>query len=68
MCGRIAAITTAPSRLALDLLGDLDPDDLARCRSVIGTLEERLDEAVARRVEAFESAPGPQLNPDNPQN
>ncbi len=34
----------------------------------IGTLEERLDEAVARRVKAFESAPGPQLNPDNPQN
>lgn len=54
--------------LARDLLGDLDPDDLARCRSVIGTLEERLDEAVARRVEAFESAPGGQLNPDNPQN
>jgi DNA-binding MarR family transcriptional regulator len=53
--------------LARDLLGDIDPDELARCRAVIGTLEERLDEAVARRVEAFESAPGPQLNRQNPQ-
>ena len=53
--------------LARDLLGDINPDELARCRAVIGTLEERLDEAVARRVEAFESAPGPPLNRQNPQ-
>jgi DNA-binding MarR family transcriptional regulator len=52
--------------LARDLLGDIDPDDLARCRAVIGALEERLDDAVARRVKAFESAPGPQLNQENP--
>jgi DNA-binding MarR family transcriptional regulator len=42
--------------LARDLLGDLAADDLARCRSVIGTLEDRLDEAVSRRIAAYEQA------------
>ena len=62
----LAQLNDSYQGLARDLLGDLDPDDLARCRSVIGTLEQRLDEAVARRVQAFESAPGPQLNQENP--
>jgi len=48
--------------LARDLLSDLPEDDLARCRSVIGALEERLDDAVSKRVAAFgpPSGPGPQ--------
>jgi DNA-binding MarR family transcriptional regulator len=44
--------------LARDLLSDLPEDDLARCRSVIGALEERLDDAVSRRIAAFGPAPG----------
>ena len=39
--------------LAHDLLGDLPEDDLARCRAVIATLEERLDDAASKRVAAF---------------
>jgi DNA-binding MarR family transcriptional regulator len=38
--------------LAHDLLGDLPPADLARCRAVIATLDRRLDPAVSRRVAA----------------
>lgn len=45
--------------LAHDLLGDLPHDDLARCRAVITTLEERLDDVVSRRVAAFGPATGP---------
>jgi DNA-binding MarR family transcriptional regulator len=44
--------------LARDLLGDVDPEDLASCRSVITTLEERLDGVVARRVAAFGQGTG----------
>ena len=45
--------------LAHDLLGDLPEDDLARCRAVITTLEERLDNVASRRIAAFGQAPGP---------
>jgi DNA-binding MarR family transcriptional regulator len=45
--------------LAHDLLGDLPQEDLARCRAVISTLEERLDDAVSKRVAAFRPATGP---------
>src|SRR5215469_7703873 len=34
--------------LAHDLVGDLPPDDLQRCWSVISTIEQRLDGVVAR--------------------
>ena len=44
--------------LAHDLLGDLPQDDLARCRAVITTLQERLDDVVSKRVAAFGPAPG----------
>jgi DNA-binding MarR family transcriptional regulator len=52
--------------LARDLLGDVAPDDLANCRAVIGTLEGRLDDAVARRLADFEAAPVQKVSPDNP--
>jgi len=51
--------------LAHDLLGDLPQDDLARCRAVITTLEERLDDVASKRVAAFGPAPGPR--PQAPQ-
>jgi DNA-binding MarR family transcriptional regulator len=44
--------------LAHDLIGDLPPDDLSRCWSVITTLQGRLDEVVARRKAAFGPPPG----------
>jgi DNA-binding MarR family transcriptional regulator len=47
--------------LAHDLLGDLPADDLARCRAVITTVEERLDDVVSKRVAAFGPAPGAKL-------
>jgi len=52
--------------MARDLLGDLPPGDLARCRAVIATLEERLDDVVYKRVAAFgsPSGPGPSGRPD----
>jgi DNA-binding MarR family transcriptional regulator len=48
--------------LAHDLIGDLPDDDLARCRTVITTLEDRLDDVVSKRVAAYgpASSPGPQ--------
>jgi DNA-binding MarR family transcriptional regulator len=45
--------------LARDLVGDTPPDDLARCWTVITTIEDRLDEVVARRRAAFGPPPGP---------
>lgn len=42
--------------LARDLRGDVPPDDLARCRAGIGTLEHRLDDVVARQIAAFDAA------------
>jgi DNA-binding MarR family transcriptional regulator len=45
--------------LAHDLLGDIAEDDLARCRAVIATLEDRLEDTVAKRVASFGPATGP---------
>jgi DNA-binding MarR family transcriptional regulator len=45
--------------LARDLLSDIPEDDLARCRSVIGALEDRLDDVVSKRVAAFGPGSGP---------
>jgi DNA-binding MarR family transcriptional regulator len=45
--------------LAHDLLTDVPPDDLARCWSVISTIEQRLDDVVARRKAAFGTPPRP---------
>ncbi|HUJ07958.1 MAG TPA: MarR family transcriptional regulator [Streptosporangiaceae bacterium] len=39
--------------LAYDLLRDIPDDDLSRCRGVIRQLEDRLEAAVATRIEAF---------------
>ncbi|HEX3490229.1 MAG TPA: MarR family transcriptional regulator [Streptosporangiaceae bacterium] len=54
----LAELRQSYQGVARDLLGDLPPDDLARCRAVITTLEQRLDDAVARGIAAFEAAPG----------
>jgi len=57
----LARLREAYEGLAHDLLGDLPRDDLARCRAVIATLEERLDDVTSRRVADFgpPSGPGP---------
>jgi DNA-binding MarR family transcriptional regulator len=57
----LARLRESYEGMARDLLGDLPPDDLARCRSIIATLEERLDDVVFARVAAFgpPSGPGP---------
>lgn len=52
--------------LARDLLGDVAENDLANCRAVIGTLEGRLDDAVARRLSDFEAAPDQSPSKPNP--
>jgi DNA-binding MarR family transcriptional regulator len=44
--------------LAHDLIGDLPPEDLRRCWSVISTLQQRLDGVVASRKAAFGPPPG----------
>jgi DNA-binding MarR family transcriptional regulator len=57
----LARLRQSYEGLAHDLLGDLPPDDLTRCRAVIATLEERLDDVASRRVADFgpSSGPGP---------
>jgi DNA-binding MarR family transcriptional regulator len=55
----LARLRESYQGLAHDLLGDVPPEDLARCRAVINTLEDRLDDAVSKRVAAFGPAPGP---------
>lgn len=55
----LARLRDSYEGLAHDLLGDLPPDDLARCRAVITALEERLDDVVSKRVAAFGPASGP---------
>lgn len=52
--------------LARDLLGDVAENDLTNCRAVIGTLEGRLDDAVARRLSDFEAAPDQSPSKPNP--
>jgi len=55
----LARLRESYEGLARDLLGDVPPDDLARCRVVITALEERLDDVVSARVAAFGPASGP---------
>jgi hypothetical protein len=45
--------------LAHDLIGDVSPDDLRQCLTVITTVHDRLDDVVASRKAAFGSPPGP---------
>jgi DNA-binding MarR family transcriptional regulator len=47
--------------LAHDLLDGIPEDDLARCRSVLTTIEERLGDAVASRIATGPPPPGPRL-------
>jgi DNA-binding MarR family transcriptional regulator len=49
----LTRLTDSYRELAHDLLGDVCAEDLARCRAVIGQLEDRLDASVSRRVAAF---------------
>jgi DNA-binding MarR family transcriptional regulator len=48
----MARLSDSYQELAQDLLGDVPPAELARFREVIATLEERLDNAVARALAA----------------
>jgi DNA-binding MarR family transcriptional regulator len=54
----LAKLRHSYQTLARDLLGDIPPEELAQCRAVITTLEHRLDDAVARRIDDFEAGPG----------
>ena len=69
----LATLRSSYEALARDLLADLSADDLARCGLVIGTLEDRLDAAVSRRIAAYESGspagrdqPGDSARGDDP--
>jgi len=55
----LARLRESYEGLAHDLLGDMPPETLARCREVLARIEERLDEVVSRRVSAFGPAPVP---------
>ncbi len=48
----LGALRDSYEGLAHDLLGDIPAEDLASCRSVLTTLQERLGDVVARRVAA----------------
>jgi DNA-binding MarR family transcriptional regulator len=61
----LAALRSSYEALARDLLGGVDAADLARCRQVIATLEDRLDDAVSRRIAAYERASGT-MRPTSP--
>jgi DNA-binding MarR family transcriptional regulator len=52
----LVKLTASYRSLAHDLLGDVPADDLERCRGVIRTLEDRLDQAVAHRLAEFDAA------------
>jgi DNA-binding MarR family transcriptional regulator len=58
----LARLRDSYEGMARDLLGDLSPYDLARCRAVIATIEERLDDVTSKRVAAF----GPPSGPGSP--
>lgn len=49
----LSALRTSYEDLAHDLLADIDPTDLARCQSVLGTIQQRLDGVVAARIAAM---------------
>jgi DNA-binding MarR family transcriptional regulator len=51
-------LTDSYRALAHDLLGDAAAADLRRCLTVIGQLEERLDESVSKRVAAYQASSG----------
>jgi len=58
----LARLDLSYRSLAYALVGDVAPADLRRMRAVIGQLEDRLDESVAKSVATFEagsSAPLP---------
>ena len=52
-------LTESYAALARDLLGDVSPADLERCRTVIRQLEDRLDASVSRRIAAFDANSAP---------
>jgi DNA-binding MarR family transcriptional regulator len=54
----LASLRVNYEGLAHDLLGDLSSDDLARCWSVLTTVQDRLGDVVARRMAAT-PPPGP---------
>jgi len=49
----LSALRASYEVLAHDLLADIDPEDLARCQSVLGTIQQRLDGVVAARMAAL---------------
>jgi DNA-binding MarR family transcriptional regulator len=53
----LARLRAAYEGFAHDLLGDVSAGDLASSRRVISTIEDGLDEAVARGLAAFEERP-----------
>ena len=55
----LARLRDSYEGMARDLLGDVDPEDLARCRAVITTLEQRLDTVTGERITAFGPPTGP---------
>ena len=56
----LAALRDSYEGLAHDLLGDIPAADLATCRAVLTTLQERLGDVVARRMAATPPPrPGP---------
>jgi DNA-binding MarR family transcriptional regulator len=59
----LANLRDSYESLAHDLLGDLPADDLARCWSVITTIQTRLGDVVDRRMATAGPPPGPRLTP-----
>ena len=59
----LAALRDSYEGLAHDLLGDIPAGDLATCRAVLTTLQERLGDVVARRMAAT-PPPGPSPRSD----
>lgn len=49
----LSALRASYEDLAHDLLADIDPADLARCQSVLGVIQQRLDGVVAARMSAM---------------
>jgi DNA-binding MarR family transcriptional regulator len=55
----LAAMRAGYEGLAHDLLADIDPGDLAKCQSVLGVIQSRLDDVVAARMAAEPPPPKP---------
>jgi len=60
----LASLRDSYEGLAHDLLGDLPADDLARCWSVLSTIQSRLGDIVAQRMATAGPPPGPRLHAD----